>query len=379
VIKILGVLLLALCLAVPATACKVEAPPDGLEITAESVSVDFPASIVFDIAVTSDVDISDVRLHYRVDKMSFADVVSEIKVEFTPSRKVEAEWVWDARKTGGVPPGALMEYWWTVTDAGGRQASSDMKTVQIDDGRYDWKSISEGRVTLYWYHGGDVFGEELMAAIQGILEHIEEYAGAVLEQVVKLYIYASSADLRGAMVFPQEWTGGVAYSQYGTIAIGISPENLEWGKRAVAHELTHLVIHQVTQNPYGDLPTWLDEGLAMNSEGELEEHFAMLLESARQNDRLISVRSLCSPFSAFVEESALGYAQSYSIVEFLRENYGREKLSELLKVFARGSGYDEALLEVYGYDMDELDRLWREYLETGALPAGTLAGVAPAP
>ena len=32
---------------------------------------------------------------------------------------------------------------------------------------------------------------------------------------------------------------------------------------------------------------------------------------------------------------------------------------ELLNTFKQGSGYDEALLKVYGFDMDGLDALWR--------------------
>src|SRR3972149_7875110 len=89
--------------------------------------------------------------------------------------------------------------------------------------------------------------------------------GAELKDPVRLYIYASSADLQGAMIFPQEWTGGVAFSEYGIVIIGITPDaaGLEWGKGTISHELTHLVVNQVTFNPYNYLPTWLNEGLAM--------------------------------------------------------------------------------------------------------------------
>ena len=44
-------------------------------------------------------------------------------------------------------------------------------------------------------------------------------------------------------------------SVYGIIAIGIATNNLTWGKSATIHELTHLVIHQMTHNPYSGLPT----------------------------------------------------------------------------------------------------------------------------
>ena len=164
------------------------------------------------------------------------------------------------------------------------------------------------------------------------------------------------------MVFPQEWTGGRAFTRCGTIVIGIAPYNLVWGKRAISHELTHLVIHQMTLNPYSDLPTWLDEGLAMYSEGELSLESAGSLNMAIAEDSLISVRSLSSSFSAHTDQALLSYAQSYSLVEFLISKYGGDKMLELLSTFREGSSYDDALMKVYGFDMDGLNTLWRDYV-----------------
>jgi hypothetical protein len=268
---------------------------------------------------------------------------------------------------GGMPPGSSLEYWWRVEDANGNKKGTAPVTVHFDDTRYSWRSLTQGEVTLYWYDGDDSFAQELMVAAQDALERLAEDTGAELEKPAKLYIYASTSDLMGAMIDPQEWTGGVAYTRYGIMAIGISSNNINWGKRAIAHELTHLVIHQMTLNPYNSLPVWLDEGLAMRTEGELGSEYADYLEEAIDEDSLISVQSLCSPFSAYTEKAALSYAQSYSLVDFLITSYGRDKMLELLNAFREGSGYDAALEEVYGFDMDGLYSLWREYI---AAPAG---------
>jgi hypothetical protein len=265
------------------------------------------------------------------------------------------------RKTGGLPPGSSVGYWWTVTDDKGVRMETEMTKIPINDARYSWQSLTEGKVTLYWYEGDGIFARELMDVAQQTLVLLAEDTGAELERPVNIYIYASSQDLLGAMIFPQEWTGGVAYTRFSTIAIGIPPDSLDWGKRAMVHEFTHLVIHQMVFNPYNDLPTWLDEGLAMYAEGDLEPVFVALLDKATAEDSLISVRSLSSPFSAYAEESVLAYAQSYSIVEFLLNNYGQSKMLELLSTFRQGSGYDAALLKVYDFDMDGLDSLWRSY------------------
>jgi len=265
-------------------------------------------------------------------------------------------------RIGGLPPGSSVEYWWTVEDAGGDKAATAPAIVLFDDNRYDWRSLTEGRVTLYWYQGDEPFAQELMAAVQQALGRLNDYTGVELEKPVKLYIYASAQDLQGSMIYPQEWTGGVAFTRYGIMAIGISNDNLDWGKRATAHELTHLVIHQVTLNPYTNLPTWLDEGLAMHSEGPLESVFVNYLNGAIAENRFISVQSLSSPFSAYAGEAALSYAQSYSLVEFLITSYGQDKMFELLSTFRAGATYDGALEKVYGFDMDGLDALWQEWV-----------------
>jgi hypothetical protein len=165
------------------------------------------------------------------------------------------------------------------------------------------------------------------------------------------------------MVFAREWTGGIAYTEYGSIAIGVAPDNLDWGIKALAHELGHSVIHQITFSPYGNvLPTWLDEGLALHAEGGLDPYLEEWLDKAIEKDRLISVRSLSSPFSAIPEQAYISYAQSQSLVDFLIKNHGKDKIFKLLMIFKEGATCDEALTQIYGFDQDGLQKLWLESL-----------------
>lgn len=335
---------------------------DELTIVKNSASVSFPGSIDFYLTVESDQDIVDIRLRYHVERESFAEVISEIYIDFEPATVVDTGWSWDLRPTGGLPPGSVLYYWWRVTDAGGDQMETLPVRLEFVDTDHGWGSITEGQITLYWYEGDASFADELMAAAQAALEQLHEDTGAHLQKAVDLYIYAGAQDLRSALMFPQEWTGGVAYTRYGTIAIGIATYNIEWGKRAITHELTHLVTHQMTFNPYGNLPNWLNEGLSMYAEGEMEAVYQVYLEQAVATDSLLSLRSLASPFSAYAATSYLAYAQSHSIVGFLIEEYGQQKMFELLSTFGQGSTGDGALLKVYGFDMDSLNNLWRSYI-----------------
>jgi hypothetical protein len=364
-----ALLALVVCLLLTILSPSLVQAQSGLTIVDSSAVAVFPSQLNFHLSAQSDVNITDIRLCYAVDRASFAEVISEVYVEFVPSTTVDVGWTLEMVRIGGLPPGSSVEYWWRVENASGDKVETVPAQVQFDDLRYSWRTLTEGEVTIYWYKGDDAFARELMVTAQEALERLAEDTGAELEKPAKLYIYAKTEDLKGAMIYPQEWTGGVAFTRYGTMAIGISPDNTDWGKSAIAHELTHLVIHQMTLNPYNDLPTWLDEGLAMRTEGALGPEFTTYLSKAIAEDSLISVQSLCSPFSAFAGEAYLSYAQSYSLVEFLISSYGRDKMLELLNTFRQGSGYDSALESVYSFDMDELDSLWRDYVAEKYLSA----------
>ena len=350
-----------------------------LSILESSAEVEFPFTLQFSLSATSRVNITDVRLYYRVDRESFAQVTSEAYVEFVPDTAIDVQWDWDMRKTGGLPPGASLEYWWTIADISGERLATQPVRLWFEDNRYPWQSLTEYEVTIYWYEGEPGFAGEIMSAAQQALARLSDDTGAHLEKPVRIYIYAGTGDLQGAMIFPREWSGGVAYSRYGIIAIGVDPANLAWGKRAIAHELSHLVIHQMTLNPYSDLPTWLNEGLAMYAEGEPESGLGAYLGRATAEGMLFTVRSLASPFSAIGGQATLGYAQSYSLVEFLISEYGQGKMLELLTTFRQGNSYDGALLEVYGFDMDGLNTLWRDYIEQRYQEAAVPTTMLPVP
>ena len=220
-----------------------------------------------------------------------------------------------------------------------------------------------------------------MDAARNALTTLYNDTGARLKEPIDIYIYASSSDLRDAFVYPQEWMGGAAFTEYGIVAIGIAPEDLAWGKKAMTHELAHLVTYQMTSNPYNDIPTWLNEGLSMYAEGELDATFIVSLEEAIEDDELISVQTLSSNFPADLDQAYLSYAESRSLVQFLVDNYGRDRMLSLLDTFKQGSTYDGALEKVYGFDSFGLDNLWRMSLglEPRPEPTPPLVNITPTP
>ena len=163
--------------------------------------VDFPFRLGCSLSGDSDADITDIRLRYKGDRESFARGISEVYIRFVPGTAVEVEWSWDMRRTGGLPSGSNVEYWWVVEDARGERIETAPVQVQFDDTRYPWRGLDEGMVTIYWYEGEEPFARELMVTAQQVLNRLTEDTGAHLEKPVNIYIDASAQDLQGAMIF----------------------------------------------------------------------------------------------------------------------------------------------------------------------------------
>ncbi len=334
----------------------------SLQATDTGVVASFPTSLEFTVSVEGPEPVTDARLRYTINKMNHAPVVTEAWADFEPSTSVDTSWTWDMRRSS-LPPGAEITYWWWVRDAGGTVVETAPVTVRFDDDRYDWNSISSDDVTLYWYRGGQDFARIMLDICDEAIETLAADVGARVDRHIHVYIYGSAADLRGAMVYPQEWTGGVAYTHYAVVAIGIPPDDLRWGRRALRHEMTHLVVHTATFGPFGIIPTWIDEGLAMRMEGEPSPTFVNILHHSARQDELISLRTLNGPFSSDTTKAYLSYAQSLSVVDHLFEVYGRDPMHQLLELLTVGVKLDDALEQSYGKDLDGIEAEWRAALK----------------
>jgi hypothetical protein len=372
--RLLGLLLLLILALPPAAAAQ-----DPIRVLDQRVETAFRDYITFHISLESDEDIAEARLMYRVAGQ-IATARGDADVE--PGAPVEASYTIEQERDY-LPPGSELEYWWRITDAGGNELKTEPQALVYVDERHDWQVLQSDRLSLYWYEGDRAFGEALFDQANETLDQVEAEAGVHVELPVKIFIYANFNDLRDAIaVGSQEWTGGQAFTEQGVVVIGVSPGDLDYGLAATPHELTHLVIHQATDNPFGDIPRWLDEGLAVYMSDELDatwRGYRQLVSRSADQGELMTLQTLSSSFPADSDRAGLAYAQSGLVVEFIIEEYGQEAMAELLDIFSQGALYDEALQEALGVDTWGLDRAWREANGFPAIEVPTGAAEAPAP
>lgn len=335
-------------------------PLDPHMIVSNEAVVDYPTEVHFSLEVDPSLTISEAILTYDVEQESCLDVSTQVPVEVNGSLM---EWDWAMIRSGNPPPGVDLWWEWTVIDDQGQSYTTPRNSLTFSDDRFEWQTIEEGNVILHWYAGEDV-GPMLLEAAVGGLELLEQDMGIELQEDVEFYIYGSSNDMRDAVLYIQDWAGGVAFSEYNIILIGVPPNQaMDWGRDTIRHELAHLALGQYGRSCVGGhRPTWLEEGLAMYAEGEPSEEVTTDLEQGLEENSFAPLRSLNGPFPAHDEAAGSAYSQSYSTIQFMREEYGQEKLRNFILLLAEGESYDDALQTMYNVNVDGLEQEWRAWL-----------------
>lgn len=345
-----------------------------ISITSTQVQISFPTSVTFTLAASAPAPITQVGLQVNTPGKSYGAIPLDVQATFTSGLSVNAAWSWQSPGPGiNIPPGVEISYRWTLKDADGVTMQTDLKTVRYEDSRYAWKALTAPGLELHWYEGDAAFGQQLVQAATDGLTSLHTQQGVDLKSQVAVWIYSTQAAMRGAMIGSPVWIGGRSYPDFSTILLIIGPGGLAEGRKALVHEMTHQAVYQQTFNPLigSQVPLWLNEGLAVTSEGPTTPTFAEALRSAVAANRLPSFRTIDSAFPPDPQASNLAYAQSESIVRYLLKQYGAVKMRDLLGVFQLGSRVDAALQKVYGMDLDQLQDSWRQ--SVGAKPLGHAA------
>ncbi len=343
------------------------APPAKITVASNEAVVEFPDRLTFNLKATSDTDLSQVILEYGLsNQLTCGQVIAKAFPQNVSGRDLDLTWTWEMRDSGSQPPGAMVWWRWRILDSAGNATLTDQKTVTWLDQTHHWTAIQGQNINLHWYRGSQAFGQDLHTAAVDSLRTLQSETGLKPDAPIDLYIYGSNNDLKDAVLYEPGWTGGLAYPEYNITIIGIPPDQTDWGKRAQAHELTHVLVGHLTFSCLGIVPTWLDEGLAVYGEGGPDEAGRQQLQDAINSNTLLPVQSLSGGFSEDPGQANLAYSQSYSLVNFLIKTYGRDKIIALLTALHNSATVDAALQQTYGFDIAGFEAAWRA--DVGAAP-----------
>ena len=282
--------------------------------------------------------------------------VTRIRAEF-PTRNPQ---LW-------IPAGADFEWRWEFVFDTGEKFETEPQIWRYEDPRFEWQSLKQGDLEVVWYDDRGI-AETMLREGLAALEEISPFLG--LEELIpiKVYVWANTGDAREVERIQSERFEESVITG-GTRVLADLVHIYQPSRWVVRHELTHVLTKLAGEGPYGDLPAWLDEGMATLAEGDWLERRGGALQFAINNDEVLSLRSMESPSNlpGFVD---IFYGQSAAVVLYLLGEYGNEKMNELFATFKEGSSVEDALDKVYGLSRDELDNDWRESVGLGPREIG---------
>ncbi|MBA2452450.1 MAG: hypothetical protein H0V47_04730 [Chloroflexia bacterium] len=331
---------------------------DFIEVSARA---DFPETIDFTLVATTNVDIVEVQLFWRAIGSSAFTLAEP---EFTGDETIRAGYQANM-SVRYLPPGLDIEYFWRVTDFNGNVHESEPATIFYIDERFEWQSIDGGLLSVWWYDGSEDYARDILSAANSTLIQLDEQYGLQAVETIRIIVYANGRDFGNAMPpNSADWIGGVAYSALNHIVAQIAPGGgaARETSRMIPHEVSHIVVHQASRNPYNSPPPWLDEGLATYVQVTGDERLSPILDRAVRDGRLIPLGALKSSFPLDPDQALLSYAESVSVVAYLVETYGRARVGELISVYREEVSHDRAVESVLGITIDELDSQWKQSL-----------------
>ncbi len=345
----------------------------------------FPEGLRFHIEAESSSPIEEIRVYVR--KLGQSSRSAYRTVEFDPGERISGEALFQSKTAGEfIPTGTRLSYYFDIRTADGESFETDPEILVYLNRGLVWDSVSSGLINVYFYRHTAQSEDRANQVLEVATETYGQMGlilGVELTEPMNLVVYSDYADMR--MALPPK--SRVAQQQLRTLGIAFTNERtlLVDGSNDVfigdnilsttAHEFTHLLVADAAGSAYGQVHTWLNEGLAVYSEGTEDTGFDTYLRTAIRNDAVPSLSSLRT-FSGTPQETLRNYGLGNSAVTFMLDTYGNAKMAELFDALGAIHNLEKALEAVYGITLTELDNQWRESLgvapremSTPSLPA----------
>jgi hypothetical protein len=316
----------------------------------------------FQVNLASDSPIIAVALNLRTPELNWT--VSDT-ARFTAGTQITAAYTLQLG-TRQIQPFSPVESWWEVRDQAGNFLETPHQTFVYSDTRFQWQSLSDERITVWWYDGDRAFGRTALEIANNGLARANRDLLAPLPQKLDIYLYANDSDARLALTATDRlWASGHANPMFGVVVVTVPPDDIETVTRLgreIPHELTHILVYQAIGDweRFVKVPHWLNEGLAVTNQSSPDPSVEATLSSARQTGNLLPVAALCVPFPNDPAQAQLAYAQSESLVRYIRDRFGSRSLSNLIETYKNGQNCESGVQTALGISLSELEQRWLE-------------------
>ncbi len=231
---------------------------------------------------------------------------------------------------------------------------------------FNWQYIQSEHFDVYYTDGGKYIAEFTAEIAEQAYKRLKKDFRYNLVDRITMLIYNSHNDFEQTNVDlspPEESVGGFTEFFKNRVVL---PYEGDWEKfrHVIHHELTHAVMMQmmygagvqsiITGMARLRPPLWLIEGLAEYESRGWDTESDMYLRDAALNGYVPNVDMLYG---------FMAYKGGQSVLNYLAEKYGNEKIGELLGKVKVTKSMEKGLKESIGMDTKELTKKWHMYLK----------------
>ncbi len=244
--------------------------------------------------------------------------------------------------------------------------------VQYSD--FDWKIIETEHFHVYYYPGERQLALDAARMAERAYARLSRVLSYEIKFPIPLVVYASHSDFQETNIslgLIDEGVGGFTEAFKSRVVL---PFLGSYGD--FEHVLVHEVIHAfqyaiiyggsvggLVGNPFVfQPPLWFVEGMSEYLSVGMDNHTEMWLRDAALTGYLIPLDML-----SYVGDIRV-YRFGQSVLHFIGQRYGDEKIGEILQKAPLYKSIDRAIESSLGIDMEELSRLWLEDTRRRYLP-----------
>ena len=332
---------------------------DGIELVSTEFTTEFPDGFRVTAQFQGPADIDTIAARVRIGQQTAG---SYDYLDFDTGKQVEGELFWRTNTLSTyIPPGTIITLSFEVEDAEGTTLKTEPVEYVYEDPNYEWSEISKGSITVAYHGPVESRAQLVLDSMVDTVAVMGPLLGAETESPIRVTMYNNRLEMvraqppRSAEVARNTTTLGQAFSQEGVLLVLGNSD----ARGTASHEVTHILVHRAADSPGQFIPSWLNEGLA--EYGNLEEgpEYEIALEFAIATGVVQSTLAMTTP-PGNPDDLIIFYGQSRSIVEFMIERFGADKMTELMATMKQGIGIGQAIERVYGMTQIELENLWRD-------------------
>lgn len=243
--------------------------------------------------------------------------------------------------------------------------------VQYDE--FEWRVIKSKHFDIYYYSEQNYKLAEFAAmSIESAYKQISEDFDHEISDRISLIVYDSHNDFSQtnvvALPTSAEGIGGVTDKLKNRMTVPFLGDYNDF-RRTLHHELVHAVINDmfyggtlqsIMQNNIQLMfPLWFEEGLAEYSALGWDTNTDMFIRDAVINNYLPPIPYLSGYYA---------YRGGQSLWNYIVEEYGREKIGEILQRIKTSRSVEYGLSASLGYNIQELSDKWEEALKKRYYP-----------